>query len=182
MEIDAPIHANENNLPRVLGAGLPVLLVFWRRKCAPCDQLAPALDRLTRGYAGRAVVVKMDVEAEPGLLPRFDVRPIPTIHTDPTFDRAILESTTPVLVDFWAVWCGPCKAVAPVVADLAREFAGRALVAKLDVEANPRTEARFGVISIPTLLIFREGQLVDQIVGAQTAQHLRQRLARAARQ
>jgi len=103
MEIDAPIHANENNLPRVLGAGLPVLLVFWRRKCAPCDQLAPALDRLTRGYAGRAVVVKMDVEAEPGLLPRFDVRPIPTILTDPTFDRAILESTTPVLVDFWAV-------------------------------------------------------------------------------
>ncbi|MCU0502218.1 MAG: thioredoxin [Anaerolineae bacterium] len=257
MPIDAPIHVNEANLPRVLGAGLPVLLVFWRRECAPCDQLAPALDRLARSTAGRALIAKINVADEPRLAQRYAIDRLPTIvfakagqeigralgaapeadltawleyltgtrsarppvpsgpsmplpgaaaappppsseasrsaatahgepgpsaHpitvTDATFDQLIRASQTPVLVDFWAEWCGPCKMIAPAVADLAREFAGRAVVGKLNVDQNPRTASRYGVMSIPTLLIFKNGQVVDQIVGAQPAPVLRQRLAR----
>jgi thioredoxin 1 len=259
MAIDAPIHTSEANLPRLLGAGVPVLLVFWRLDCAPCDQLAPALDRLAKNYAGRALVVKVNVDDEPGLMRRHGVTQLPAVvfikdgdkqvmsvgaaperdlatwvdHlingsgsrppvptgpsvpvtaaasrpqqpqqppkpppgpaktstqappktepitlTDATFDEAIRSSKVPVMVDFWAPWCGPCKMVAPAVADLAKEFAGRALMAKVNVDDNPRVAGRYGIMSIPNLLIFKDGQVVDQIVGAQPATALRQRLAR----
>ena len=264
MPIDAPIHVNEANLPRVLGAGLPSLLVFWRRECAPCDQLALSLERLAKSCAGRALIAKINVTDEPRLAQRYGVDRLPTIVftqdgqevgkalgaapeadlaawldyligirstrppvptgpsmplpgsssapppspsgasrpsgaaaaggaatsggsgsasqpitvTDATFDQLIRAGQRPVLVDFWAEWCGPCKMIAPAVADLAREFAGRAVVGKLNVDENPRTAGRYGVMSIPTLLIFKNGQVVDQIVGAQPAPVLRQRLAR----
>jgi thioredoxin 1 len=258
MSFDAPIHTDEANIPRVLGAGLPVVLVFWRRDCAPCDALAPVLDRLARTYAGRALIVKVNASEEAGLVGRYGVDrlpgilfvtdgrviastvgavaepelsawldhltagsprpPVPSgpsiplggvqgpsasgrqagdkaqgtaqgsagaqavagqpvILSDASFERVVLDSGLPVLVDFWATWCGPCKMVAPIVVDLAREFAGRAVVAKLDVDDYPRSAGRYGVMSIPTLLIFKNGKVVDQIVGAQPAQVLRQRLA-----
>jgi thioredoxin 1 len=258
MSFDAPIHTNEANIYRVLGAGLPVVLVFWRRDCAPCDALMPALDHLAKSYAGRALIVKVNASEEAGLTGRYGVErlpgivffaegqpiasavgavaerelaawmehltgasgrpPLPTgpsiplrgaeaisaggrdtgagsprpaasttaeastgqpvILSDASFEQVVLKSRLPVLVDFWAPWCGPCKMVAPIVADLAREFAGRAVVAKLDVDDYPRTAGRYGVMSIPMLLIFKDGKVVDQIIGAQPATALRQRLAR----
>ena len=104
----------------------------------------------------------------------------PIVITDANFEQAVIRSSLPVLVDFWAVWCGPCKMIAPHVAALAQEFAGRAVVGKLNVDENPRVAGQFGIMSIPTLLIFKGGKVVDQIVGAQPAQVLRQRLSRVA--
>jgi thioredoxin 1 len=255
MSFDAPIHTNEANISRVLAAGLPVVLVFWRRDCTPCETLMPTLDRLARTYAGRALIVKVNAAEEAGLVARYAVDrlpgiifvvngqaiasaagavaepelaawlnhmtsdaarpPVPSgpsiplasgptssagrhkaqggaagsagaetaagkpvILSDASFEQVVLQSKLPVLVDFWAPWCAPCKMVAPIVIDLAREFAGRAVVAKLDVDDHPRAAGRYGVQSIPMLLIFKNGKVVDQIVGAQPANVLRQRLAR----
>ena len=102
----------------------------------------------------------------------------PVTLTDATFDQVIGASNQPVLVDFWAPWCGPCRAVAPAVERLAQEFAGRAVVAKLNVDENPRAAQRFGIGSIPSLYIFKNGRVVERLVGAQPYPVLRQALAR----
>jgi thioredoxin 1 len=246
MVFDTPIHTNEQSIERVLHAGLPVLLVFWRRGCPPCDQLNPALGRLAAAYAGRALIAKIDAQDSPGLVRRYDItrlpalvfvkdravvaqaagaapegalrawldylvsggpRPAPPagpsipldgtppppperaarpreaagtapiVLTDATFDQAI-GGDTPVLVDFWAPWCGPCRVVAPTVERLAQEFAGRAVVAKLNVDENPRTAQRFGISSIPALFVFKRGQVIERLFGAQPAPVLRQALAK----
>ena len=89
----------------------------------------------------------------------------PTVVTDETFSQEVLKSDTPTLVDFWAVWCGPCRMVAPVVDEIAREQAGKLKVMKLDVDENQSTAMAYGVMSIPTLILFKNGQPVERIVG-----------------
>jgi thioredoxin 1 len=86
--------------------------------------------------------------------------------TDDSFSDDVLTSSTPVLVDFWATWCGPCKMVAPVLEEIAGEKAGALTIAKLDVDANPTTARDFQVVSIPTMILFKDGQPVKRIVGA----------------
>jgi thioredoxin 1 len=255
MTFTTPIHTNEQSIDRVLGAGLPVLLVFWRKECAPCRQIDPALQSLAAAYANKLLIAKVDTEDNPALARRYRVHQLPELivindkseiaraqgavgeqalrawldgllvggsrptpprgpsvplngttaanpgpqhssndHgprpaaqasggspitlTDMTFDHVVGASDTPVLVDFWAPWCGPCRAVAPTVERLAQEFAGRALVAKLNVDDNPRTAQRFGITGIPALYIFKRGQVVERLAGAQPAPALRQALAR----
>ena len=90
----------------------------------------------------------------------------PVDVTDDTFDADVLKADVPVLVDFWADWCAPCKMIAPIVEDLAEEYDGRVKFAKLDVDSNPKTAMSYGVRGIPTLLVFKGGVPVNQVVGA----------------
>ena len=104
----------------------------------------------------------------------------PVTITDATFAAEVERSPMPVLLDMWAPWCGPCHMVAPVIEELAAEMAGRVRVAKLNVDENPATAARFRVQSIPTLLVLREGREIDRIVGLQPKAVIVERLQRAA--
>jgi thioredoxin len=105
----------------------------------------------------------------------------PVTVTDSSFARDVLQAgQTPVLVDAWAAWCGPCRMIAPVLDQLAAESRGRYLIAKLNVDENPQTSAQFGIQSIPTLLIFKNGTLVDRMVGVQSRQAIAARLERHA--
>lgn len=90
----------------------------------------------------------------------------PVEVNDANFDAEVIKSSTPVLVDFWAEWCGPCKMIAPTLEELAKEYDGKLKIGKLDVDNNQAVSLKFGIRSIPTLLIFKGGQVVDQLIGA----------------
>jgi len=90
----------------------------------------------------------------------------PVEITDNNFETEVLKSDKPVLIDFWAVWCGPCKLIAPIVEELAGEYDGRVKIGKLDVDSNQQTSIKYGVRSIPTLLLFKDGNLKETIIGA----------------
>ncbi len=86
--------------------------------------------------------------------------------TDGNFEPEILKSDLPAMVDFWAPWCGPCQVIAPVIEEFAKEYAGKLKVAKMNVDENPATPSRYGIRGIPTVIIFKDGEIFDQIVGA----------------
>ena len=254
MPFDTPIHTNTHSIDRVLHAGLPVVLVFWRNNCVPCRQLDPTLNSLARRYAGKLLFAKVDADnetksadSEHDLLSRFEITHLPGLVfikngsaqatafgnlsetdlrswcdylasggsrpaipsgpsialrpdvagrptgtpgptpgtakgggkpitlTDANFAQ-VINGGLPVLVDFWAPWCGPCHMVAPTVEALAQEYAGKLVVGKVNVDENQRTASQYGIMSIPALLIFRNGKVVDQMMGAQPAHVLRQRV------
>jgi thioredoxin 1 len=98
------------------------------------------------------------------------------VITDANFDEVVLKSDKPVLVDFWAEWCGPCRMVGPVVEELAKEFEGKAIVGKVDVDSNPEISMKFGIRNIPALLFFKGGEIVDKQIGAVPKSVLAQKL------
>ncbi len=100
----------------------------------------------------------------------------PITITDDSFETEVLQSDKPVIVDFWATWCGPCKMIAPILEELAEEYGENLKVAKLDVDANNKTAAKYNIMSIPSLLFFRNGEVVDQVVGALPKAQIQARL------
>src|SRR5271170_673648 len=94
--------------------------------------------------------------------------------TDATFDQDVLKASEPVVVDFWAEWCGPCKMIAPALEEISKSLDGKVKIVKLNVDENPGTAAKFGIMSIPTLMLFKDGQLASRQVGAAPKQKLEQ--------
>ena len=95
------------------------------------------------------------------------------VITDANFDAEVLKSDIPVLVDFWAAWCGPCRQLVPIIDELAKEFKGKVKVGKLDTEENNNTPAKFGITAIPTLIVFKNGQVVNKMVGVKSKKDLK---------
>ena len=100
----------------------------------------------------------------------------PIEFTDANFEQEVINSDVPVLVDFWAEWCGPCRMIGPIVEEMAGEYEGKAKIGKLNVDHNSDVSVKYGIRSIPTLLIFKGGEIVDQIVGAVPKSHLTKQL------
>jgi thioredoxin 1 len=100
------------------------------------------------------------------------------VITDSNFSQEVEQSKLPVVVDFWAPWCGPCKIISPLVDELAKEFEGKIKVGKMNVDENQQTAGQFGIMSIPTLLFFKDGKPVDSVVGAQSKETIKQKMAK----
>lgn len=102
--------------------------------------------------------------------------PHPLHLTDATFTTEVLQSNIPVVIDFWATWCGPCRMIAPIIEEMAKDYDGKAKICKLDVDNNPDTATQYGIRSIPTVLIFKSGKVVDSVIGAVPKQQIIDRL------
>ena len=100
--------------------------------------------------------------------------------TDGNFDQEVIKSTLPVLVDFWAPWCGPCRAMGPVIDELANEYTGQVKVTKMNVDENPSTPSKYGIRAIPTLILFKGGEVVEQIIGAVSKSSIKEMVSQKA--
>jgi thioredoxin 1 len=229
---DVVLSSNDLSLDRVLGAGLPVAMVFYDKDLLA--NLRQTMDELARQYAGRLLIVMLDRSDAPQAASRFGVRRFPTLVTvrdgktvtsqdgvkpadlkahvayllgegpapspraaatsnagsrqatikspisisEAEFEREVLQADRLVLVDFWAPWCGPCRIVAPTLEALAREQAESLKIVKVNVDENPGVAGKYGVMSIPTMLVFSGGREADRWVGALPEKALRSRVAR----
>jgi thioredoxin 1 len=105
------------------------------------------------------------------------IKAMSTQHfTDLNFNKEVLESESPVLVDFWAAWCGPCKMIAPLIDELAKEYTGKMKIGKVDVDTNPKIATKYGVMSIPTIIFFKNGKVMNQLVGAVNEPDLKRKI------
>lgn len=132
-------------------------------------------DLLKSLFGKKEVVVGTETAAGPA--PESDAAPIHV--TDETFEELVLGAEMPVMVDFWAPWCGPCRMVGPIVEDLARDYQGRAVVTKINTDENPRIPSLYGIMGIPTLILFKDGEEVDRVVGFVPRKTLEERLQAA---
>lgn len=244
-KFDTPLYTSDQSIDRVLGAGMPVLLVSADTTASTA--LAGALKSLASSEAGNLLVVQIDPKDSPQTAARFRLSAAPALAaikdgqvisqaerisstdvlaharyllgkgprpaaaqasapyqsaqpagssprpqsdggtaaghpvtvTDATFDQEVLRANVPVVVDFWAPWCGPCRMVAPVLDKLAREWAGRVKIVKVNVDENPYVSGRYGIRSIPTMMVVKNGQIADQWAGALPEPQMRSRLSRA---
>ena len=182
--IVARLNAQENPHAAARATGpLPELITF--RDGQPVAHCSGVTSRLFREHVDHLLGRAARPAEEPPAprkreQPHGAAKPVPV--SDATFQHEVLESDLPVLVDLWAPWCGPCHMVAPIVEKVARDYAGRLKVTKLNVDENPNTAGRYFVQAIPTLLIFRGGRVVDRIVGAAPEPMLRGKVDAALRQ
>ncbi len=226
--IDTVVTSSDLSLDRVVGAGLPVVVVFHDNLTTPA--LRASMDELAARYAGRALIVMLDRKDAPQSASRYGITRYPAVITlrdakvlsqqqgapvadiarhaayllgegprpaqpapqpakqpatgrptpvnEADFDQEVLRADRPVLVDFWAPWCGPCRMVEPTVDALARDEVRGLKVAKVNVDDNPGLAARYGAMSIPTMLVIIGGREVDRWVGAMPANALRERVKR----
>jgi thioredoxin 1 len=100
----------------------------------------------------------------------------PVHVTDDTFEEEVIQSAIPAIVDFWAAWCGPCLMIAPILKDIAEEYDGQLKVAKLDVDQNPKTATQFGIMSIPNMILFKDGEAVERLIGYMPKERLLERI------
>jgi thioredoxin 1 len=127
-----------------------------------------------------AEIAQETVVSEAGAMDVATVAGGEPVHvTDDTFEQVVLNAPVPVMVDFWAPWCGPCRMVAPIVKDLAEKYEGRAVVAKLNTDENLKMAGQLGIMGIPTLILFKDGKEVDRVVGFAPGQTLEQKLKAA---